>query len=290
MHDSWVFCGAEHYPNILENDHRFATGYTCKNKPKTTSGTDICRKTWKRKKKAWLGCRFNFISPSNYEKDSLVVSALFHNAECTVIPNIIPDAVFRPLDKNVVRNLYQIPSNKKIIGFGAAGGINDKKDIKGGYFLLKALEKIKSYDDFYLVVFGDTDNSFVDGVKIPVFTTGFISNPYILAGLYNLCDVFVCPSIIENLPSVCIESLFCCVPVAAFRTGGIPDIVEHIKTGYLAEPFDTDDLYKGILYCIDNYKILSENSMIKAKKYFNNEDIVKKHIDLYKNVLAEANK
>jgi glycosyltransferase involved in cell wall biosynthesis len=106
---------------------------------------------------------------------------------------------------------------------------------------------MKNCDDFYFVVFGDTDTSFVDAVKLPLFATGFVSNPYILAGLYNLCDVFVCPSIIENLPNVCIESLSCGIPVAAFRTGGIPDIVEHTKTGYLALRI-IDNCLLGIFY------------------------------------------
>jgi glycosyltransferase involved in cell wall biosynthesis len=106
-----------------------------------------------------------------------------------------------------------------------------------------------------------------------------------LAGIYNLCDVFVCPSLIENLPNVCIESLFCGVPVTAFNTGGIPDIIEHKKTGYLAQCFDTEDLFSGICYCIDNHDELSRNALIKAQKDFNNKTVVQKHIDLYKSVL-----
>jgi glycosyltransferase involved in cell wall biosynthesis len=96
MHDTWVFCGAEHYPNVLEKDIRFIDGYTKKNKPKTTSGSDICRKTWERKNECWKDIKFNFISPSNYEKESFDKSALFRNSQssCTVIPNIVPENVF----------------------------------------------------------------------------------------------------------------------------------------------------------------------------------------------------
>jgi glycosyltransferase involved in cell wall biosynthesis len=104
--------------------------------------------------------------------------------------------------------------------------------------------------------------------------------------MYNVCDVFVCPSLIENLPNVCLESLFCGVPVVAFETGGIPDIVEHKKTGYLAKPFDSDDLYRGILYCMDNQAELSTNSLRKAETDFNTETIIKKHMDLYKKIIA----
>jgi len=287
MHDSWVFCGAEHHPNILEHDNRFIEGYTKKNKPKTTLGFDICRKTWERKRKSWKNIKFNFISPSNFEKDAFKKSALFCNSKsnCTLIPNIVPDDIFKPIDNKLLKKLYHIPFDKKIIGFGAAGIAIKKNNIKGEYLLLDSLKKINNKSDYHLVIFGDDNNSFSNESKMTIFSTGSISNPYILAGIYNLCDVFVCPSLLENLPNVCLESLFCGVPVAAFNTGGIPDIVEHKKTGYLAQCFDTEDLLNGILYCIDNRDDLSRNSLLKAQNDFNNQFIVQKHIDLYKSVL-----
>jgi glycosyltransferase involved in cell wall biosynthesis len=287
MHDSWVFCGAEHHPNILENDNRFIFGYFRENKPKTTIGIDICRKTWERKVTAWKNCHFNFISPSNYEKDELQKSALFHSTTCSVIPNIVPNTIFRSLDKKTLQNIYRIPAHKKIIGFGAATKLTNKKSLKGEHFLFSTLQMIDKPTDYYLIIIGDADNSFINNIRIPVFGTGFISNPYILTTLYNLCDVFVCPSIIEVLPYTSLESLFCGVPVTAFRTGGISDVVEHKKTGYLAEPFDTKDLYRGIEYCIENHESLSKNSLAKAKNEFDNNKITEQHIEFYKKVCEQ---
>lgn len=195
MHDSWVFCGTEHHPNVLENDCRFMAGYTRSNKPKTTKGADICRKTWVRKRKAWRNCWFHFISPSNFEKKALKKSALFPHAECEVIPNIIPDAIFKPLDKKTLREIYQIPADKKVVGFCAVSiwGRRAEKSIKGECLLLEALQMINNAGDYHCVIMGNVDNSFVDKIKIPIFSTGFIANPYILASMYNVCDVFVCP-------------------------------------------------------------------------------------------------
>jgi len=288
MHDSWVFCGAEHHPNILENDIRFIEGYNKKNKPKSTLGFDICRKTWERKKKSWKNIKFNFISPSNYEKEAFDKSALFRNSKskCTVIPNIVPEDIFKPIENDTLKNLYNIPLEKKVIGFGTTNIIKKEKSIKGEYLLLNSLKEIKNKSEYHLVIFGD-NNLIYNELEIPIFLTGFISNQNILAGIYNLCDVFVCPSIIENLPNVCIESLFCGVPVTAFNTGGIPDIIEHKKTGYLAQCFDTVDLLNGIFYCIDKHIELSKNALLKAKNEFNNKIIVQKHIDLYKSIVKD---
>jgi hypothetical protein len=155
MHDTWVFSGAEHYPNVLEQDTRFIEGYTKKNKPKTTSGFDICRKTWERKKKSWKNIKFNFISPSNYEKDAFDRSALFHNSQsaCMIIPNIVPDDIFISIDNKTLKELYKIPSHKKVIGFGSAEIVIGKKSIKGEYLLLDSLKKIINKSGYYLVVF-----------------------------------------------------------------------------------------------------------------------------------------
>jgi glycosyltransferase involved in cell wall biosynthesis len=287
MHDSWVFSGAEHYPNVMEQDNRFIEGYTKNNKPKTTLGPDICRKTWERKMKAWKNTKFHFISPSNYEKESFEKSALFRNSQssCIVIPNIVPENIFKPIDNKTLKELYQIPSEKKVIGFGSASVVIKKESVKGEYLLLDSLKRIHNKSDYHFIVFGDNNNSFSNELQISTFSTGFILNPYILAGIYNLCDVFVCPSLIESFGLVCLESLFCGIPVAAFNTGGIPDMVEHKKTGYLAKCFDTEDLFNGITYCIDNHEELSHNALIKTKKDFGNKDIVQRHIDLYKSIL-----
>ena len=56
----------------------------------------------------------------------------------------------------------------------------------------------------------------------------------------------VVPSRQDNLPNTAVEAHACGTPVVAFRTGGLPDIVEHQRTGYLAQPFHTQDLAAGI--------------------------------------------
>jgi glycosyltransferase involved in cell wall biosynthesis len=290
IHDSWLFCGAEHYQNIIENDTRFIAGYLRCNRPATTKGIDICRKTYLRKSKSWRNKNFTVISPSNFERDCYVRSALFLNrgTNCAVIPNVLPKNIFRPLNKQALRKLYNVPLDKKVIGFGAVQ-VSKEKTVKGGWLLLEALRKIANPNDFYFVVFGRMDETFVKECPMCSFVTGYVENEYILAAIYNLCDIFVCPSIIENLPNTCLEALFCGIPIAAFATGGIPDIVKHKETGYLAKPFDADDLYQGILYCLDDQRKLSKNSMSRARKTFDNEVIVRKHVDLYKQVLLSNN-
>lgn len=285
LHDSWPFCGAEHHPNVLENDERYKAGYYRNNKPKSTHGIDLCRKVWNKKRKYLQKKDIVFISPSTWERDCLKNSKLFSGKQCFVIPNIIQKDIFKPLDKVAIKKILQIPDDKKIIGFGAAYDVNNPKGMKGCYYLLQLLQKPSITNDFFLVIFGTVSADFTSKISIPFFASGFVHNPIILAQLYNACDAFILPSLIENLPTTCLESVCCGVPVVAFDVGGTKDIIEHKINGYLAKPYDVDDLFEGVEYCIENYEILSANCLEKVKNDFDNNKIIKQHIDIYESIL-----
>lgn len=288
MHDSWVCCAAEHHPNILENDVRYTQGYTYANKPKSTKGLDICRWVYKRKEKYFANMnKLQFIAPSNWECSILKNSKLFSDNKCTVIHNLIDKNVFKPLDNvDEIKRKIGLSLDKKIIGFGAAYDVDNPRSLKGGRYLLEALKKLSNPNEYQFLVFGPADKKFARNLGIKAFYMGYISNPTVMAELYNVCDVFVCPSIIENLPYTCLESICCGTPVAAFNTGGIPDVVEHRYNGYLAKSFDIEDLAEGILYVLENKTSLSQNALCKAAKDFDWQTLIKKHIEVYENVLV----
>jgi glycosyltransferase involved in cell wall biosynthesis len=285
MHDCWPCCGAEHYPNILENDTRYITGYTKQNKPETTKGKDICKKVWLKKRKYLKNKNIVFIGPSKWQQNIQKESNLFCNNVSYSIPNIINKSIFEQKDSNEIRKIYNIPLNKKVIGFGAAYEINDVTSIKGSIHLLNALKYLSNPEKYFLVIFGPANSEFLSQINFDYFATGFIANPIILSSIYNCCDVFVCPSLLENLPFTCLESICCGVPVAAFNVGGIPDIIEHKKNGYLAKPYDDEDLAFGIEYCLEHHNELSTYCLEKAKKDFDTDVTVKKYINVYRQVL-----
>lgn len=285
MHDSWPCCGAEHHPNIAENDTRWKEGYYKKNKPKTTRGYDLCRHVWKQKKKYLQNKNMTFIAPSKWEHDVLKSSFLFNKNECQVIPNIIDNNVFYPHNKTEVRKMFNIPDDKFVIGFGAAYDIDNPKSMKGSYYLIEALKKIMNPEKYFLVIFGPVGDSFTKKLNINYFASGFISNPNILSCIYSACDCFVNPSLIENLPTTSLESIFCGTPVVSFNVGGSSDIVVHKETGWLATPYKSDELVEGIEWCINNIEELSKNCIKKSINEFNKDDIIQKTVELYSKVL-----
>lgn len=281
MHDTWPYCGAEHYPNVLENDNRYKYDYTKENKPVTTKGQDLCRKVWQMKKKYLADKNIIFVSPSNWECQGLKESSLFKDKQCYVIPNVIPSDSYRKLNKVEIKKAFGFPEDKIILGFGAAYGINNPKSVKGTYYLLDALKKIKNTDSYFMVIFGDAREEFTSQVPINFFSAGFISNTKILSLLYNACDIFICPSLVENLPNTCLESIFCGVPVVAFNSGGTKDIVVHKETGYLATPYNTDEIIDGVEWCSNNLAALSDNCLSKAKSDFDETNIINEYKRIY---------
>ena len=122
-----------------------------------------------------------------------------------------------------------------------------------------------------------------------VYEMNIINSQQEMAELYNLADVFVTPAIEDNLPNTVMEALACGVPVAAFNTGGIPDMVDHLKNGYLAEFKSAADLAAGINYVLSSAKKneLSVNARKKVLDNFTNDIVAEKYLAVYQSILKK---
>ena len=85
------------------------------------------------------------------------------------------------------------------------------------------------------------------------------------------------------------ESLSCSTPVVAFDIGGNSDMIEHKRNGYLAKPYDTKDLAKGIEWVVNNpnYDELATNARQKVLDEFDSRIVARKYIKLYENILKK---
>jgi glycosyltransferase involved in cell wall biosynthesis len=283
FHDMWAFCGAEHYTDDSPNA-RWRDGYQSNNRDVNESGLDLNRWTWERKRRCWQN-PFQIVCPSNWLADCVQQSKLMHNWQVSVITTPLDLETFRPIEKKLARKLLNLPESKTLILFGAIGGSNDSR--KGSDLLLEALSFLKAeqFEDMELVIFGQLCPIQAIDLGFPIRYMGYLHDDISLALLYSAVDVFVAPSRQDNLPNTVAEAIACGTPTAAFQIGGMPDLIMHQVSGYLAQPYDTQELAKGIQWIIEQQK--QDNSLgIAAREYaklkLNPSDVAQKYLEIYK--------
>lgn len=265
LHDMWPFTGGCHHAGYCL---RYVE--SCGKCPKLQSNCDkdISHWTWKRKQKAWKKIKITLVTPSQWLAKFARKSSLFKNNKIKVIPNGLNLSKFKPLPcnvKNELKEIFGLPRDKIIILFGAKKGVQDPN--KGFELLKEGLNN--NYNDFKLnnvelAIMGSFEKNKVEKNIIPYNFLGEYYDEEAISILYNLADVFVAPSLQENFPNTVMESLACGTPCVAFDIGGIPEMINHKENGYLAKPYDTEDLIKGIVWVIKNNR--NEEISIEARK------------------------
>lgn len=285
MHDMWLITGGCHHSFECE-----AYKTQCKRCPKIENQlfkSSISR-TFRFKKKYLTKYKnLHIITPSNWLADCVRQSALFKNNSTSVIPNLIDTKLFKPIEKETARNILNLPSNKKIILFGANGGKSDK--YKGWDYLVSAISKLEREDIIIVLFGGNISDEEKNQLKYPIYSFGYLHDEYSTLLLYNSADVFVIPSLAENFPNTILESLSCGTPVVGFNVGGVPDLIKHKHTGYLAAYKDEIDLAYGINWTIENSNEFSKNKLHQhICENYSQDIIIHKHQKLIENILEHV--
>lgn len=284
LHDMWAFTGGCHYDEEC-GAYKYRCG-SCKVLG-STKPNDLSRKIFNKKLKSYVKHEnLTVVGLSRWLADCAIKSTLFKKNEVVCVPNPIDTLVYSPLDKNIAREIFRLPIDKKLILFGAMGATSDPR--KGYKALCEALVKLKS-DNIELVVFGSSKPKVSEEFKFKTHYLGLLHDDVTLRTLYSAADVMVVPSMQEAFGQTASESMSCGTPVVAFSCTGLLDIVEHLKTGYLAKPFDTTDLANGIEWVLSapNYNELSSNARNKVMIEFDSQVVAKRYIKLYENVLEK---
>ena len=280
LHDMWAFCGAEHYTD----DHRWRDGYRNDNRPQHESGFDLNRWTWQRKLKRWQRT-MHIVTPSRWLRDCVRESVLMRNWPVTVVANPIDTEFWKPLEQRIARDLLGLPEDAPLLLFGAIGVGHDSR--KGFDLLMRALKHLRDEPrakSLELVIFGQRAPQSPQRLGFPIHYTGHLHDDLSLRALYSAVDAIVIPSKQDNLPNTGVEAHACATPVIAFETGGMPDIVVHQHTGYLASAFDTQDLAIGIVWVLGQRETrrLGEQARERAVAQFRYPAVAEKYRQIYK--------
>jgi len=290
LHDMWPFTGGCHYSEDCER-------YTqsCGSCPQLHSNkeSDLSRWVWQRKAKAWKKLNLTLVSPSVWLAKCANSSSLFKDFRVEVIPNGINTQKYKPINRHWARAILNLPQDKQIVLFGGAGGTGDRW--KGFNLLVPALQSLSKSgwkDRIELLVFGSSEPENPIELGFKTHYLGRLADDISLATVYAAADIFVAPSVIDNLPNTVMEALACGIPCAAFNIGGMPDLIEHCSNGYLAKPYETEDLARGIAWVLEDaerHQKLCRSARLKVEEKFTLEVQAREYKNLYEEVCQAAN-
>lgn len=265
LHDMWNFTGGCHYSAECAHFEK-----ACGMCPRLDSRNpnDLSARNLRAKRRAYAKKDMHIVSPSNWLAELARKSSLLGDFEISVIPYGLDLQTYRPLDRRSARESLGLPQGARIVLFGAINATRDHR--KGFPLLCSAITKLTASNaatkDIQLVVFGSSEPDTSPELGIPVRFMGKLSDDVSLACLYSAADVMVLPSRQENLANAAIEAMACGTPVVAFDIGGNSDLIDHLENGYLAAPFETDDLAAGISWVLSDSTRLAALSQAVRKK------------------------
>ena len=252
LHDEWPYLGICHYRGDCQETE-------CRKCPLLPGNT--AHKRYLKKQELYKKGIITFVGCSEWITQR--ARQAMPEAQVVHINNCIPHNIFRYIDQQEARKQLALPLDKKIILF-CSQKLNDER--KGYTYLQQALEKLS------------TLNSQLSTVCIGKGAR-YISSPEEMALMYAAADVFVTPSLQDNLPNTIAEAMSCGTPCVGFNVGGIPEMIDHQQNGYVAKYKDVTDLAAGIQYVLTHD--MREAALHKAASAYGETHVAQKYINVY---------
>ena len=285
LHDMWPFTGICHYAG---NCDKYKTQCQQCEQLLHPHRKDLSARVFHKKQKLFAHSHITFVACSRWLEAMARESSLLTGHTITNIPNAINTNLFKPRDKKQAREKCHLPQDKKLLLFGSVK-ITDKR--KGIDYLVSACKQIaSSYPDFSkelgVVVFGNQAEQYASLFPFPIYPMNYVSNEKELVDIYNAVDLYVTPSLQDNLPNTIVEAMACGIPCIGFNVGGIPQMIDHLHNGYVAVYQSSKDLANGIHWALTEgeYESLSEEACRKAVSSYSESTIAKKYVEIYNKI------
>jgi len=286
MHDMWPATAVCHYARGCEAFHEECRD--CKLLPgHSTKG--LANRIWHQKECMLAGQRVTFVACSEWLAAEARKSALLKGQTITCIANPIDTRQFRPMDKKECRQALDLPTDKRIVLF-VSQRVTDPR--KGMSYFVEALQRLTERypamrDNTVVAILGGHAEDVTSQLALRAYPLGYVNDPHRIVQVYNSADVFVLPSLEDNLPNTLMESMACGVPCVGFCVGGIPEMIDHRKNGYVAEFCNADDLASGIHYVLDETDdiLLQQQCLYKVIRSYSQQSVAKRYVEVYEAAL-----
>ena len=268
LHDEWPYLGVCHYQGDC-------TEAECRQCPILCGSLPY--RLYMRKRAIYQRWYPTFVGCSQWITDQ--ARRVLPSEHIEHINNCIPSDLFHPTDMRQARESLSLPQDKRLLLFCSQNVSDERKGMTYLTEAIKILPQGESVDRaLHLVIVGKNSEQIPlpEGIKATRFdSVGEQTMPL----LYNAADVFITPSLQDNLPNTIAEAMSCGTPCVGFNVGGIPEMIDHLENGYVARYRDAADLAAGICFVLNND--LRKAAHAKAAHAYNETAVAQQYIKLY---------
>ena len=285
MHDMWPCTGICHHARTCTAFHSECGAcpmiYSQKRK-------DLSTRIFRQKQRLYASGGIHFVTCSHWLEGMAKQSALLANQPVSVIPNPISTTLFHPMKQTEARQKLALPTEGKLILFGSVKLTDKRNMVEACRLLAKQHPALK--EQLALVAVGMHAAELQPLVPFKVHNMGYVREEHQLAEIYNAADLYVIPSLDENLPNTIMEAMACGTPCVGFPTGGIPEMIDHLKNGYLTKEHSAEQLAEGIytLLTTPAYESLSHEAVAKVNACYSERSVANQYGQLYAKLLKET--
>ncbi len=232
----------------------------------------------------WLARQelIQYVFPSKWLREKASRSLRF-SRKVEVIPNGFSSVGYDFRSKIVARRELGIRDERKVI-LVAAHYLAEPR--KGVAFAFAAIQSVKDMDPLIIFVGIPPADVEVKMPEISFWLTGFVSDKRRLGAIFAASDVFLFPSLEDNLPIMVQEAMAAGTPVVGFAVGGVPEMVENRRTGWLCEPADQTGLNANLREALtsDNLSEFGKNAQAYVGEHYAVDEFGDRHLNLYEEI------
>lgn len=273
MHDMWNFTGLCHHSLGCMN-FTGRCGDCPLLLPAVRRRSDLSHTGWKRKNRLYSDIPVHFVAVSHWLRRLAARSTLLRDCDVSVIPNVFP--------------LGQFAITEKEPGLIVMGAERLDDPIKGLHHAVAALNRLAASDPVaHVVFFGSIrDTSLLQSLRMPWTLTGPLDREGV-AALLGRARAILSTSLYETLPTTLIEGQACGAVPVTFDRGGQADIVDHMRSGFLAPFGDEEAIARGLSWALSG-RVDPASLRREVEKKFSAGSVARRYDELFESLLLRV--